>query len=439
MKRANKDQTDKEKIAIVDAIVKKGSYLEEALNLNKFIKREKSSFGYKTIKCENEINGYDKVFFETLKNDTAKSFFANYYRFLEIGEFIDGKLDGIGGIYLYDYVNKDEYEFVFLFGRFKRGLPHKTLYFYSSYGDEKNSHIEMDWEMGELITIDKDSRNAKEELWNKSFMKSNLFYYPDSKILLNKKNFKNKEWWGEYKNLYLTNVRPKHNYTKEDKINQINEFIKNGKNLKEKFTEAPIKINPTSIFGYKNFFLDKVFGKFDSYDRGFYKTLKNDSAKEQFANYYRKLEIGEFKNRKLHGLGGRYLYDYQDSPSLVILWGNFINGYLDGKVQYITESDREGIIACLSYWSKGELIKIENRDKEFAKDISKHYFVDPWKALMEPKGVKASEVANYLKDDSDIGEYLKEDYLLDLDDYGYSDAVDWWKEYKQNYNNFKLK
>ena len=25
--------------------------------LNKFIKREKSSFGYKTIKCENEING----------------------------------------------------------------------------------------------------------------------------------------------------------------------------------------------------------------------------------------------------------------------------------------------------------------------------------------------------------------------------------------------
>ena len=58
---------------------------------------------------------------------------------------------------------------------------------------------------------------------------------------------------------------------------------------------------------------------------------------------------------------------------------------------------------------------------------------------MEPKGVKASEVANYLKDDSDIGEYLKEDYLLDLDDYGYSDAVDWWKEYKQNYNNFKLK
>ena len=59
MKRAKKDQTDKEKITIVDAIVKKGSYLEEALNLNKFIKREKSSFGHKTIKCENEINAYD--------------------------------------------------------------------------------------------------------------------------------------------------------------------------------------------------------------------------------------------------------------------------------------------------------------------------------------------------------------------------------------------
>ena len=88
---------------------------------------------------------------------------------------------------MYDYVNKDEYEFVFLFGRFKSGLPHKTLYFYSSYGDEKDSHIRMDWEMGELISIDKDSRNAKEELWNKSFMKSNLFYYPDNKILLNKK------------------------------------------------------------------------------------------------------------------------------------------------------------------------------------------------------------------------------------------------------------
>ena len=76
MKRAKKDQTDKEKIAIVDAIVKKGSYLKEALNLNKFIKREKSSFGYKTIKCENEINGYDRAFFEILKNDRAKSFFS---------------------------------------------------------------------------------------------------------------------------------------------------------------------------------------------------------------------------------------------------------------------------------------------------------------------------------------------------------------------------
>ena len=420
MKRAKKDSTDKEKIAIVDAIVKKGSYLEETLNLNKFIKREKSSFGYKTIKCENEINGYDKVFFETLKNDTAKSFFANYYRFLEIGEFIDGKLDGIGAIYLYDYFNKDECEFVFLFGRFKRGLPHKTLYFYSSYGDEKDSHIRMDWEMGKLIAIDKDSRNAKEELWNKSFMKSNLFYYPDNKILLNKKNFKNKEWWGEYKNLYLTNVRPKHNYTKEDKINQINEFIKNGKNLEEQFIEAPVKINPTSVFGHKKFFLDKVFGKFIGYDRGFYKTLKNDKAKEQFANYYRKLEIGEFKNHKLHGLGGRYLYDYQNSPSLVILWGNFLNGYLDGRVQYITENDKEGIIVYLSFWSKGELIKLEKRDKEHAIEISKDYYVNPWACLNIYKGVGIIEEDYY-------EELLKEDEM------GFLDAVDWWDEYKENY------
>ena len=233
--------------------------------------------------------------------------------------------------------------------------------------------------------------------------------------------------------------RAKKDQTDKEKITTVDAIVKNGKNLEEKFTEAPVKINPASIFGYKNFFLDKVFGKFDGYDRGFYKTLKNDSAKKQFANYYRKLEIGEFKNRKLHGLGGRYLYDNQDSPSLIILWGNFVNGYLDDKVQYITENDKEGVIAYLSYWSKGELIKIENRDKEFAKDISNHYFVDPWKALMEPKGFKASDLPNYLESDLDIGEYYKEDYLLDKVDYGYSDAVDWWKEYKQNYNNFKLK
>ena len=113
MERAKKEHTDKEKIAIVDSIVKNGCYLEETLNLGKFIKSEKSSFGYKTIKCENEINGYDRAFFEILKNDSAKCFFANYYRFLEIGEFKNGKLDGIGGIYLYDFIKKDQVEEVF--------------------------------------------------------------------------------------------------------------------------------------------------------------------------------------------------------------------------------------------------------------------------------------------------------------------------------------
>ena len=245
--------------------------------------------------------------------------------------------------------------------------------------------------------------------------------------------YKDKKWWEEYQNLYLTNQRPKINDLKEKKINEVDNFIKNGQNLEEQFIEAPVKINPSSMFGHKKFFLNKTFGKFISYDRAFYKTLKNDKAKEHFANYYRKLEIGEFKNGKLHGEGGRYLYDNQEDPTLIILWGNFVNGYLNGRVQYITENDKEGIIVYLSFWTKGELIKLEKRDKEFVKDIINEYYVNPWKALKEPKGVKARELENYLKDDSDIGEYYKEDYLLDKIDYGYSDALDWWNEYKEGY------
>jgi len=420
MKRAKKDQTDKEKIAIVDAIVKKGSYLKEALNLNKFIKREKSSFGYKTIKCENEINGYDRAFFEILKNDRAKSFFANCYRFLEIGEFKNGKLDGIGGIYLYDFIKKDQVEEVFLFGRFKNGFPEKELYYFSSHQNELRGHLRMDWDNGELIAYFEDSKNARGDFWNVSIIKSSIFYYPYKKISPRTHTYKDKQWWEEYQNLYLTNQRPKIDDLTEKKINEVDSFIKNGKNLDEQFIEAPVKINPSSIFGHKKFFLNKTFGKFIGYDRAFYKTLKNDKAKEHFANYYRKLEIGEFKNGKLHGEGGRYLYDNQENPSLIILWGNFVNGYLNGRVQYITEDDKEGIIVYLSFWSKGELIKLEKRDKEHAIEISEDYYVNPWACLNIYKGVGIIEEDYY-------EELLKEDEM------GFLDAVDWWDEYKKGY------
>tara|TARA_B100001057_G_scaffold295828_1_gene295919 strand:+ start:104 stop:1378 length:1275 start_codon:yes stop_codon:yes gene_type:complete len=420
MKRAKKDQTDKEKIAIVDAIVKKGSYLKEALNLNKFIKREKSSFGYKTIKCENEINGYDRAFFEILKNDRAKSFFANCYRFLEIGEFKNGKLDGIGGIYLYDFIKKDQVEEVFLFGRFKNGFPEKELYYFSSHQNELRGHLRMDWDNGELIAYFEDSKNARGDFWNVSIIKSSIFYYPYKKISPRTHTYKDKQWWEEYQNLYLTNQRPKIDDLTEKKINEVDSFIKNGKNLEEQFIEAPVKINPSSIFGHKKFFLNKTFGKFIGYDRAFYKTLKNDKAKEHFANYYRKLEIGEFKNGKLHGEGGRYLYDNQENPSLIILWGNFVNGYLNGRVQYITEDDKEGIIVYLSFWSKGELIKLEKRDKEHAIEISEDYYVNPWACLNIYKGVGIIEEDYY-------EELLKEDEM------GFLDAVDWWDEYKKGY------
>lgn len=420
MERAKKDQTKKEKITMVNSIVKNGSYLEETLNLGQFIKSEKSSYGYKTIKCENEINGYDKAFFEILKNDRAKCFFANYYRFLEIGEFKDGKLDGIGGIYLYDFIKKDQVEEVFLFGRFKNGFPEKELYYFSSHENEPKSHLRMDWDNGDLIAYFQDSKNARGDFWNESIIKSSIFYYPYKKISPRTHTYKDKKWWEEYQNLYLINQRPKINDLVEKKINEVDSLIKNGKNLEEQFVEAPVRINPSSVFGHKNFFLNKTFGKFIGYDRGFYKTLKNDKAKEHFANYYRKLEIGEFKNGKLHGEGGRYLYDYQENPSLVILWGNFVNGYVDGRAQYITENDKEGILAYLSFWSKGELIKLEKRDKEDTVKIDKKYYVNPWACTNIYKGVGIIDEETY-------------EELMKSDEMGFLDAVDWWDEYKQNY------
>ena len=425
MKRAKKEQSDKEKIAIVDDILQNGKYLKETLYDCKFIKNSKSTFGYKTITCENKLDGYDKAFFEILKNDRAKSFFANYYRFLEIGEFKDDKLDGVGGIYLYDFISKDQIEVVFLFGRFNKGFPENELYRFSSHENELENHINMDWDNGEFIAYYQDSKNA-----HASFMKSNIFYYSYKKISQRKYTYKEKKWWEEYKKLYLTNNRPKTDDLKDVKILKVNKFIKEGKYLKEKFIPAPIKINPTSIFGYKEFEVNKIFGKFIGYDRGFYKTLKNDKAKEHFANYYRKLEIGEFKKGNLHGEGGRYLYDYRESPSLIILWGKFVNGYLNGRVQYITENDKEGILAYLSFWSKGELIRLEKRDKEYALEISNNYFADPWECL----NVHVNQDIIEKNELDELRDKMKNDEEGIYDSVqGLLDAVDWWDKYKKDY------
>lgn len=425
MKRAKKEQTDKEKIAIVDAIVQDGSYLEETLHVGEFIKSSKSSFGYKTIKCENEKSGYDKAFFKILKNDRAKCFFANYYRFLEIGEFKNGKLHGIGGIYLYDFLNEDQGEVVFLFGHFVDGLPDKELYYYSNDGSEFDSYILTDWIKGDLIAYFEDSNIGN--INYKDIIIDSIFHYPYEKIGLRNYTYKEKQWWEKYQELYLINNRPEIHDRNDAKILRVNKFLKSGKYLKEKFISAPIKINSTVTFGHKEFEVNKRFGKFKGYDKGFYETLKNNYAKEEFAAFYRKIEIGEFKDGKLNGKGGRYLRDNSDGPVLIGLWGNFIDGLLHGRAQYLFESfitEDHLIYVYLSFWDMGKLIKLEKKDEEEALEIRNNdYFADPYECLNLHEGIGLIE------------EYENENIFLKKygDDEGVLNGVDWWKEYKEDY------
>ena len=328
-KRPNQEESKPSTLKKVNKLLKEGDYLEEFFYKSSLTKNTESIYGYKTFDISNKTNDHDKGFYETLINDPAKSNFGNFYRYLELGEFKNNKLNGIGARYLGDYLNKDTFLDVFLIGNFVDGLPHGNIFYYCNDGTEFDTFALTTWINGNYLSF---KENYKEDFDVRDEIVSSIFWHPWNETL-NKYNYENEKWWNKYKKNYFFD-RPKEKDTYEDRIKKINELIGKGKDFDSDFIET--KIFMGSSFQFQKFGLKKykdpfLFGDFKGHDRGLYDTFVDEWSKAFLGNFVRDFEIGEFYKGQLNGYGCRYLID-NNSRQQILMFGNFINGLPDGKI-----------------------------------------------------------------------------------------------------------
>ena len=198
----------------------------------------------------------------------------------------------------------------------------------------------------------------------------------------------------------------------KEKIKHVNEIFLKGKYNELKFIDKTILNIPELKQGYVYFSDPQNIG----YDRGLYETLKNDNAKKLLACHSRVLEIGDFKDNKLHGFGARYLNNTQgyvshnwrtyddliisdldtkiiDNLKFIGLIGKYEDGVPNGNLIYYEQNaqaiygDHAASIEYytkfkISNWDNGKLIKISGNfirkkdKKKFNKKTIKEFVVE---------------------------------------------------------------
>ena len=198
----------------------------------------------------------------------------------------------------------------------------------------------------------------------------------------------------------------------KEKIKHVNELSLIGEYSEEKFFDKTILNVPDLKQGYVNISDPQNTG----YDRRLYETLKNDNAKELFACHSRVLEIGDFKDNKLHGFGARYLNNTQgyvshnwrtyddlilsdldtkiiDNLKFIGLIGRYEDGVPNGNLIYYEQNaqaiygDHAASIEHytnfkISNWDSGKLINVSSSfirkkdKKKFNKNLIKEFVVE---------------------------------------------------------------
>ena len=354
MNRPKEDDDKDTKIKQVNKLLSKGDYLDEQFYESKLSNNSKYILGHKKFIIPKNFQCYDKGLYETFKNDNDKFEFGNYYRTLEIGEFKNGKLNGIGARYLNDYID-DNYEGseICLIGNFIEGSPDGNILYYYNDGTEFDVFALSTWVDGyfdEFFEDYDEQFNVRDEIL------TSLFWKPGSTYLT--PSVKSDKFWQEYKRLYLTINRPTILESEDLIIKKVKELSKIEIEIESTFYWAKTFINKSSTFGHYTFQIKNIFNKFNRHDSDFYKTLVNDYARHDLANYVREFEIGEFKEGKLNGRGARHLIDdsIKDGSITAIMIGYFVNGLPDGWLYHIElNQDNEATFMSNAKWKMGNL------------------------------------------------------------------------------------
>ena len=206
--RPHVSSTDAYKVQKVRELSKEGDYLKEKFYSSKLSNNTDSIFGYKHfIKPNDKFEGYDRGFYEKLKNDFAKKFFACHCRELELGEFKNGELDGYGAIYLSDAfgynTDDDVYEDLInqagLIGKFSNGLPNGKMFYYdvSIYGTRCVALTI--WNEGKFASFLEDYEDDKINIEDEIL--GSIFWFPRNTGNYN--NYTKEKWWKKYKEEFL--------------------------------------------------------------------------------------------------------------------------------------------------------------------------------------------------------------------------------------------
>lgn len=206
--RPHVNSSKSHKIKRVRELTKEGDYLKEKFYRSKLSNNTDSIFGYKHfVKPEDKFKGYDRGFYEKLKNDNAKRWFACHCRDLELGEFKNGELNGYGARYssdAYGYdMNDDVYDDLIsqagLIGKFTNGLPNGKMLYYdvSIYGSRCVAL--MIWSEGKLASFledyEDDNINIEDEIL------SGIFWFPGQSG--SDSDYTKEKWWEKYKEEFL--------------------------------------------------------------------------------------------------------------------------------------------------------------------------------------------------------------------------------------------
>ena len=161
-------------------------------------------------------------------------------------------------------------------------------------------------------------------------------------------------------------------------VKRVEKLKNEGDYLKFDFHKVNILQNKKRVFGIKIF---KFPVNFKGHDRGLYETLIDNDSKDMFGPFYRELEIGEFKNNELNGMGGRYYRDENEGITGTI-FGQFTNGIYNGihyNIEYSIEHGRN-ILFDVIHFVEGKKINVNwNLSKKQMDEIyNNNIFINPW-------------------------------------------------------------